>query len=236
MLNSIMDDVKHYGIIYHLKFPNGNYIGQTIQGVNVRWKEHLRDTKSGSSLPVHNAIRKYYSKNTEETKVYIEIIDYAYSFEDLNELEKKYILQYNSFKGNNSEGGYNLTIGGEGVKGHSWTEEQRTNFKIVQQKRNEERPDIAINHSKLMKQRFIDNPELGKTHSVKMTNLYLDKPDKKEKMSKIKIKQNEENPEMAKRQSELKLMRYEDKNGDELKEKIRQNHYNNGTVQKKRKS
>jgi hypothetical protein len=27
---------KVYGIIYHLSFPNGNYIGQTIQGINKR--------------------------------------------------------------------------------------------------------------------------------------------------------------------------------------------------------
>jgi hypothetical protein len=217
-----MEEIKYYGIIYRLSFPNGNYIGQTIQGINVRWKEHLRDTKSGSNLPVHNAIRKYYSKNLEENKVNLELIDCAYSFEELNELEQKYILEYNSFKGNNPEGGYNLTIGGEGVKGHSWTEEQREKFKIVQQKRKEERPDISVNHSKIMKQKYKDNPELGIQHSVKMKKLYDECPEKKENMSKIKKQQNKENPEMAKRQSELKLMSYEDKNANELKETLRQ--------------
>jgi hypothetical protein len=42
---------KVYGIIYHLSFPNGNYIGQTIQGINKRFKQHLKDTKNGSKLP-----------------------------------------------------------------------------------------------------------------------------------------------------------------------------------------
>ena len=167
-----MEEIKYYGIVYRLSFPNGNYIGQTIQGINVRWMQHLRDTKSGSNLPVHNAIRKYYSKNPEENKVNLELIDCAYSFEELNELEKKYILEYKSFKGDNLEGGYNLTIGGEGTNGHSWTKEQRENFKIVQQKRKEERPDISVNNSKIMKQKYKDNPELGNQHSVKMKKLY----------------------------------------------------------------
>lgn len=217
-----MEEVNSYGIIYRLSFPNGNYIGQTIQGIHVRWREHLRDTKSGSHLPVHNAIRKYYSQNPQENKVIVELIANAYSFEELNELEIRYILEYNSFKGNNSEGGYNLTMGGEGVKGHSWTEEQRENFKIVQKKRKEERPDISVNHSKIMKQKYKDNPELGNQHSVKMTKLYDECPEKKENMSKIKKQQNKENPEMAKQQSELKLMSYEDKNATELKETLRQ--------------
>jgi len=217
-----MEEIKYYGIIYRLSFPNGNYIGQTIQGINTRWKEHLRDTKSGSNLPVHNAIRKYYSKNPEENKVNLELIAYAHSFEELNELEINYILEYNSFKGNNLEGGYNLTIGGEGVKGHSWTEEQRENFKIVQQKRKEDRPDIAINHSQIMKQKYKDNPELGHKHSIKLKKIYDECPEKKENMSKIKKQQNKDNPEMAKQQSELKLMSYEDKNANERKEVLRQ--------------
>jgi hypothetical protein len=48
-----------YGIIYGHFYPNGGYIGQTTQGEDTRWKEHLRHTNAGSNLPVHNAIRKY---------------------------------------------------------------------------------------------------------------------------------------------------------------------------------
>ena len=54
-------EMSIYGIIYGLFFPNGRYIGQTTQGENVRWKEHLRDANAGSKLSVHNAIRKYYN-------------------------------------------------------------------------------------------------------------------------------------------------------------------------------
>ena len=76
-----------YGIIYGLFFPNGCYIGQTIQGEIIRWKRHLRDTKDGSTLPVHNAIRKHYNKNETQNNVKRIIIDKAYSLEELNKLE-----------------------------------------------------------------------------------------------------------------------------------------------------
>ena len=132
MLIKITTDTKKlmeeqvYGIIYHLRFPNGGYIGQTIQNKNKRWKEHLRDTKAGSKLPVHNAIRKYSNKDLTITKVQMCVIDKAYSFEELNNLEVKYINEYNTFNDNgNNPNGYNMTIGGEGCKSYKFTEEQK---------------------------------------------------------------------------------------------------------------
>lgn len=175
-----MNNVRHYGEIYLILFPNGGiYIGQTIQGINVRFKEHLRDTRQGSNLPVHNALRKYYSKNPEENKVNLQIIAHGNSFDELNELEIRCISEYNSYKGNNPERGYNLTIGGEGVRGHSWTEEQKEKHKLTQLKRKKDRPDIQIKHSIDMKQRFKDNPELRIQHSNKMKKIYSDNPKKK---------------------------------------------------------
>ena len=79
-----------YGIIYGLFFPNGSYIGQTKQGINIRWKGHLRDTNAGSKLPVHNAIRKYYNIEQTKNNVQMIVIDEASSLEELNNLEKKY--------------------------------------------------------------------------------------------------------------------------------------------------
>lgn len=205
-------DKKIYGIIYHLSFPNGNYIGQTIQGFDVRWKEHLRDTKKGSSLPVHNAIRKYYNKDSIKNKVKMNIIDNAYSLEELNELERKYIIEYNTFNNNGkNHNGYNMTLGGDGCKGYKFTDDQKTQCRKIQQKRKEDHPEIAINQSIIMKKYYSDNPEIGKEHGINMKKYYSDNPIKKEEMSKLKIKQNKDNPEMARQQSELKLMFYEDK-------------------------
>jgi len=210
-----------YGVIYGIFFPNGCYIGQTIQGENIRWKEHLRDTNAGSTLPVHNAIRKHYNKDETQNNVKRKIIDKAYSLEELNNLEKKYIIEYNTFndKGNNPNG-YNMTMGGDGCKGYKFTEEQKENCRKIQQKRKEEHPEIAINHSQKMKQRAIEHPEIAINHSQKMKQLYLNNPSKKEDMSKLKKQQNKDNPEMAIIQSELKLMRYEDKDAVEIIGKI----------------
>ena len=119
-----------YGIIYGLFFPNnGCYIGQTIQGMNKRWNEHLRDTKAGSSLHVHNSIRLYYNKDETKNNVIIRILDKAYSLEELNNLEKKYIIEYNTFKDKNNPNGYNSTVGGDGCKGYKFTKEQKERYK-----------------------------------------------------------------------------------------------------------
>lgn len=207
-----------YGIIYLLSFPNGKYIGQTIQGIKIRFKEHLRDTKKGSTLPVHNALRKY--KDT----VNIEVIDKAYSLEELNELEKKYIVEYNTFNNNGkNENGYNLTIGGDGCKSYKFTDEQRDHCKKIQAERKIIHPEISKNHSKFMKERAIEHPEIGTNHSHCMKELYSKYPEKKETMSKIKIEQYKDNPDMARQQSELKLMFYEDKYASQTIDVIREN-------------
>ena len=87
-------ETQSYGIIYGLFFPNGRYIGQTIQGIKKRWKGHVRCMNSGSKLPVHNAIRKYYDIDEAKNKVQIKIIDNAYSLTELNNLETKYIIDW----------------------------------------------------------------------------------------------------------------------------------------------
>jgi hypothetical protein len=209
-----------YGIIYGLFFPNGGYIGQTIQGEIIRWKEHLRDTNAGCTLPVHNAIRKHYNKDETQNNVKRIIIDKAYSLEELNNLETKYIIEYNTFNGNNPKG-YNMTMGGDGCKGYKFTEEQKENCRKIQQKRKEEHPEIAINHSIFMKQRAIENPNVGIQHSIIMKQLYNNNPSKKEDMSKLKKQQYKDNPEMAIQQQKLKKILYQSKDAVEIIEKIR---------------
>jgi len=206
-----------YGIIYGLFFPNGRYIGKTKLGEIIRWKRHLRDTNAGSKLPVHNAIRKYYNIDKTKNKVQMIVIDKAYSLEELNNLEKKYIIDYNTFNNNgNNPNGYNMTIGGDGCTGLKFTKEQRENCSKIQQKRKKEHPEIAINHSKFMTQRAIDNPDIGIQHSIDMKQFYIDNPSKREEMSNLKTQQYKNNPEMVIQQSELKLMRYEDKDAVKL--------------------
>ena len=100
-----MDEI--YGRIYCI-FTNFNdkvYIGQTTKTIEKRLQEHFRISKY-SDYYIHRAIIKYGKEN-----FFIKEIDISYNKEELNEKEKKYILEYNSFI---SEKGYNLTMGGEG--------------------------------------------------------------------------------------------------------------------------
>lgn len=48
------------GTVYRLEFPNGkSYVGITEVGAATRYAGHRASVKAGSSLPVHNAWRKY---------------------------------------------------------------------------------------------------------------------------------------------------------------------------------
>jgi hypothetical protein len=215
-------DLEVYGEIYCLTFPNGKYIGQTTQGFDVRWKEHLKHTKAGSTLPVHNAIRKYYNEDETNHKIKKRVIAIAYSLEELNMLEKKCIIEHNTFNDNgNNPTGYNLTAGGDGCKGYKFTDKQREECRQREYKKKYEHPEIAINHGIYMKQLHKDNPTIGINHGIQMKQLYMNEPNKKKEMSLLKIQQNKDNPEMARQQSELKKMFYEDKHAHECIEKLR---------------
>jgi group I intron endonuclease len=75
------------------------YIGQSIQAPNQRRLEHINDSKhTTKTYHFHNALRKY-----EIEEFLWEVIDTANSLEELNLLEEKYVIQYDSI--NN---GYNI--------------------------------------------------------------------------------------------------------------------------------
>lgn len=95
-----------YGIIYQALnlVNNKRYIGQTIQSLKKRKREHFSTT---SCVYFHRALEKY----PEEFQWEWSIIDTADTKEELNEKEKYWIQYYNS---NNNKYGYNLTAGGQG--------------------------------------------------------------------------------------------------------------------------
>lgn len=92
------------GIIYKItnKVNGKSYIGQTRYTLEFRWRQHIHKK---DNTYFHNAIRKYGVENFE--KEILEECDYT----DLNKREIYYIAKYDSFKN-----GYNLTIGGDGVR------------------------------------------------------------------------------------------------------------------------
>lgn len=101
---------KIYGIVYCVKnVVNGKkYIGQTIQSLTARKKDHKASICKHPHLLISKAYKKYGFENFEWTVLYE-----ASSRSDLDRAEKKLIQEHNTF----SPAGYNMTTGGEGA-GH----------------------------------------------------------------------------------------------------------------------
>ena len=107
------------------KINGKQYIGATITKLNERWNRHVCDSlkeRDGQSL--HSAIRKY-GKENFTIEVLEEHPDENHVF---NVLESKYITQY---KTHGSQGGYNMTNGGDGWLGMKHSEETK---EILRQK------------------------------------------------------------------------------------------------------
>lgn len=98
-----------YGQIYKItnKINGHCYIGQTIMSLKERFQRHCSHSRDQHPKGLHAAMKKYGIDN-----FIIEQIDTAESFEELNELEIKWIKYYNTFNGK----GYNLTLGGQGAQ------------------------------------------------------------------------------------------------------------------------
>lgn len=97
-----------YGIIYKATNRlNGKvYIGQTTKCLEERKKQHiyLSQQKEGSKNYFHRALIRH-----GESSFTWEVIDTAYSKEELDGKEQDWIVSYEAF----GRGGYNLTHGGQ---------------------------------------------------------------------------------------------------------------------------
>lgn len=91
-----------YGIIYKITNAANNkeYVGQTTQNIEKRYKQHLVDKRNRH---ISNAIRKYGKENFT-----IELIATAKDQKELNDLEVLYVNKYNTIHPN----GYNHRAGG----------------------------------------------------------------------------------------------------------------------------
>ena len=105
------------GCLYALTFPNGKqYIGITSGTLRRRVNLHRSHANTGRPGAVYNAIRKYGTRGFG-AKVLVVVSDWDY----LCELEQKAIAAF----GTMAPGGFNLTAGGEGFLGQTFTPEQR---------------------------------------------------------------------------------------------------------------
>lgn len=108
------------GYIYKItnKVNGKIYIGQTMQSVEKRFKEHINAAKtkySGNRYALQHAILKY-----GEDAFTIEVLG-EYPEELLDEMEIMFIQEFNSLKPN----GYNITLGGCGTRGYKHTDETK---------------------------------------------------------------------------------------------------------------
>ena len=104
------------------------YIGQAID-IEERWKSHRRNSLNSKSkeynYPLYRAIRKYGIENFS-----FEIVEEC-SIEELNEKEIYYIGEFNSYIHAENSQGYNMTLGGEGTRGHKASKETREKISIA---------------------------------------------------------------------------------------------------------
>lgn len=90
------------------------YIGQTTQDPNKRRLEHLSHSyRSEKTYHFHNALRKYGFENFT-----FEVIDQANSLSELNLLEEKYVIKFDSINNgyNIRQPGNNKTHSPESIK------------------------------------------------------------------------------------------------------------------------
>jgi group I intron endonuclease len=150
-------------VIYKItnKTNNKSYIGQTIQKVEQRWREHCKKSKKNVSA-ISFAIQKYKKENFTFEIIDENIID----IEDLNRLEKYYIELLNTMSPN----GYNLTCGGLNYI-VSDTTKQKMRLANLVQKRSVETINAIIASKKNLKlsQSSIYKQKLGKL----LHNLYV---------------------------------------------------------------
>lgn len=81
------------------------YIGKTTRTIEIRWKDHIKDSNLKIVSKFHNAINKYGIEH-----FHIELVEDNIPNEILNLRERYWIDQYDSYYN-----GYNSTLGGEGA-------------------------------------------------------------------------------------------------------------------------
>jgi group I intron endonuclease len=119
-----------YVYLFHNPVNDKIYIGKTIQNYKLRWNDHKCNafTKNIKNH-FYNSIRKYGWDNFDKY-----IIFQTEEIEDKLEIDKviieKEIYFINLFESNNSNFGYNHTIGGDGICGYKHTEESKQKMSI----------------------------------------------------------------------------------------------------------
>lgn len=136
-------------MIYSFKSPSGKmYIGQTT---NNRFSDRMSHHKNSNKCPAFYRAIKKYGWNT--IKKGFKILAFTDDIESLDELEIKFITQYDSFKN-----GYNCNEGGGGNRGFKASAETRKKMSDAVKKRYKD-PNEREKQSEARKKYLRDNPE-----------------------------------------------------------------------------
>lgn len=98
------------------------YVGQTVQGLSTRFRDHIRFSKRGSDSYLHQAMGKY-----GHNRFTINLLATAKDQEELARLEIFWIKTLKT----KSPSGYNLTEGGEGCSGFIRSDENRQKMSLA---------------------------------------------------------------------------------------------------------
>lgn len=123
-----------------------------------RWGGHCADSRRDSKLLFHKAIRKYGENAWDHDVLEVQDVEPA-----AIDAEIRLIEEYKTFAFDSGTHGYNMTRGGEGTRGHKFTDEQRKNLIITFNK-----PEVKARRSQAQKIAQND-PETKKKHAAAIT-------------------------------------------------------------------
>lgn len=103
--------------VYAHTSPSGkHYVGWTSKGSDARWASHVKAARAGSPLLLHRSIRKYGAGAFTHT-----LLERMTTEAGAKQAEKLWIRELGAF----TPGGYNLTLGGDGISGMPCSPETR---------------------------------------------------------------------------------------------------------------
>lgn len=159
------------GIIYCYKSPSGKYyIGKTLQE-NTRRYRHLFNSRNGSNIPFHRAIRKYGIDSFEYSILFrIKSDEKKRANIVLCNMEKFFIRKFIQ-KGYNL---YNISAGGEGggnMTGRHFSVESRMKMSLSHKGRKQSKETIVKRSLSLKGKRKLTKEDLNKLAQGRRKNL-----------------------------------------------------------------
>ena len=184
-----------YGRIYKItnKVNNKSYIGQTINSIEHRWRQHLAEVRTRPKFPFHTAVLKYSENNFTIEELFV-----CANQEELNLKERYYTDYFNAWVG---KMGYVCKAGfGRGSVSLE-TKQKMGNSQIGRKHSEESKKKISESH------KGARNPNFGKPLSENAKAIMVSKITGLKRTSETRIrlslaKMGNKNPNFNKKDSE----------------------------------